>query len=305
MMKSLLDISIVIPTFYPGSIINKCLETLPEVDDIIIVDNGHNDIELENIIKKTDLNIKHFKIGDVGLPKSFNFAVKKAKSKNILITQPDVTFETNTIHNLLDALNKYENVGLLAPLIYENNKYSQFDTLDLNLSKNGKLLRLKSKSKGSNIVPEGDCCVEAVNATTMLLKKSILQQINGWDENIYTYLEDLDLCLKLRRKNYQIIKISSSKVNHIGFGSHKKENASKSELSRNWHFIWSSLYFKHKYTSKLEFIFFYIKNFFKYFFKTILNGVIFKKKKTVLNFTRLKACVNFLFIKKSNYRIKF
>lgn len=304
-MKSLLDISIVIPTFYPGSIINKCLETLPEVDDIIIVDNGHNDIELENIIKKTDLNIKHFKIGDVGLPKSFNFAVKKAKSKNILITQPDVTFETNTIHNLLDALNKYENVGLLAPLIYENNKYSQFDTLDLNLSKNGKLLRLKSKSKGSNIVPEGDCCVEAVNATTMLLKKSILQQINGWDENIYTYLEDLDLCLKLRRKNYQIIKISSSKVNHIGFGSHKKENASKSELSRNWHFIWSSLYFKHKYTSKLEFIFFYIKNFFKYFFKTILNGVIFKKKKTVLNFTRLKACVNFLFIKKSNYRIKF
>ncbi|MBD1152032.1 glycosyltransferase family 2 protein [Pelagibacterales bacterium SAG-MED22] len=304
-MKSLLDISIVIPTFYPGSIINKCLETLPEVDDIIIVDNGHNDIELENIIKKTDLNIKHFKIGDVGLPKSFNFAVKKAKSKNILITQPDVTFETNTIHNLLGALNKYENVGLLAPLIYENNKYSQFDTLNLNLSKNGKLLRLKSKFKGSNIVPEGDCCVEAVNATTMLLKKNILQQINGWDENIYTYLEDLDLCLKLRRKNYQIIKISSSKVNHIGFGSHKKENASKSELSRNWHFIWSSLYFKHKYTSKLEFIFFYIKNFFKYFFKTILNGVIFKKKKTVLNFTRLKACVNFLFIKKSNYRIKF
>tara|TARA_B100001057_G_scaffold497053_1_gene600166 strand:+ start:108 stop:1022 length:915 start_codon:yes stop_codon:yes gene_type:complete len=304
-MKSLLDISIVIPTYYPGNIIIKCLETIPKVDDIIIVDNGHNDIELENIIRETNLSIKHFKIGDVGLPKSFNYAVKKAKSKNILITQPDVTFEPNTVNNLLEALNKYENIGLLAPLVYENNKYSKFNMLDLNLSKDGKLLKLKRKLKRPNIVPQGDCCVEAVNATTMLLKKNILQQINGWDENIYTYLEDLDLCIKLRKKNYQIIKVSTSKVNHIGFGSHKKENAFKSELSRNWHFIWSSLYFKHKYTSNLEFIFFYMKNFSKYFFKTILNGAIFKKKKTILNFIRLKACINFVFIKKSNYRVKF
>ena len=303
-METLLQVSIIIPTFYPGNIIKKCLETLPKTNDLIIVDNG-NDEELKNTIKKFDLNIRHFKIGDVGLSKSFNFAVKKAKNENILITQPDVTFASNAIPNLLEALKKYENIGLLAPLIYEQNEYSQFNTLDLNLKKNGQLTNSTLKQKRLKVAPDGDCCVEAVNATTMLLKKSILEKINGWDENIYTYLEDLDLCIKLRRNNFQIIKVSNSKVNHIGFGSHKKENTHKFEISRNWHFTWSSLYFRQKYTSNLEFAIFFMKNISKYFFKTILNGFIFRKQKTILNFIRLKACINFILIKKSNYRIRF
>ena len=197
---------------------------------------------------------------------------------------------------------KYKDAGLLAPIIYENNKYSVFNSLDLSLGKNGELIKI-TKSKKRNIIPSGDFCVEAVSATTMLLKKSILNKIGGWDENIYTYLEDLDLCLKLRRNNFQIVKINNSKVNHIGFGSHKHENISKFELSRNWHFMWSSLYFKQKYENKNEFISYFLRNFIKYFFKTILFALILKKKKTILNFMRFRACINYLIIKKSNFRI--
>ena len=139
----------------------------------------------------------------------------------------------------------------------------------------------------------------------MFLKKSVIKKIGGWDENIYTYLEDLDLCLKLRRNKFSIIKINNALVNHIGFGSHKNENIFKSEMSRNWHFMWSSLYFKHKYNSKTEYLSFLFKNILKYFSKIFLNVIIFKKKKTILNFMRLRACINYIFVKKSNYRIHF
>ena len=50
MMNIFDEISIIIPTFYPGNIINKCLETLPKNVDIIIIDNG-NDEDLINLIK--------------------------------------------------------------------------------------------------------------------------------------------------------------------------------------------------------------------------------------------------------------
>ena len=138
----------------------------------------------------------------------------------------------------------------------------------------------------------------------MLVKKSILNKINGWDEKIFTYLEDIDLCLNLRRNGYQIIKVNDAVVDHIGFGSHKKENINKAELSRNWHFIWSSLYFANKHYPKPKFITFFFKNFFKYLSKTILNLLLFKKKKYMLNFIRLRACINYLLIRKSNYRVK-
>ncbi len=294
-------LTIIIPTFYPGKIIKKCLASLPKNSDIIIVDNG-NDLELEKIIKFSNLKIKHFKLGDVGLSKSFNFGVSKSKNENILITQPDVFFEKNSIENLIKTLNLYPKTGIVAPLVYERGKYSKYDFLDLSLNKFGKLTN-KSRKKNKYTIPSGNFCVEAVNATAMLFKKSFIKKINGWDEKIYTYHEDIDLCLKARKNKYQIIKSSKAIVHHIGFGSHKKENKERAEKSRNWHYCWSSLYFKNKYSSKVDFIVFYLGKLIKYFVKTVLNLLLFKKNKLILNFMRLRACLNYLIIRKASYRI--
>jgi len=299
---SLSKLTIVIPTFYPGKIIKKCLASLPLTAEIIIIDNGE-DPELEKIIKLQKHKIKHYKVGDIGLSKSFNIALAKSKNENILITQPDVCFEKNSIINLVKAQKKYTKAGIISPLLFEKKKYSQYDYLDLSLSKLG-TLENKRKPKKVSMLPSGDICVEAVNATAMLIKKTIIKKINGWDENIYTYHEDIDLCLKLRRKNYSIMKVKNSIVHHIGFGSNKKKNRVKAEQSRNWHYCWSSLYFKDKYSPKINFILFYVKNLVKYFLKTILNFILLRKKKFIFNLMRLRACLNYLFIKKASYRVK-
>ena len=300
-MGQLSKLSIIIPTFYPGNIIKKCLNSLPKESEIIIIDNG-NDKDLKKIIKSSNLDIKHFEIGDVGLSKSFNYGVRKAKNQKILITQPDVYFEKGSIKNLINVLNIYPKTGIVAPILFEKGKYSKYDFLDLRLDKFGKLLDRKIKNRFYKI-PSGNFCVEAINATAMMFKKSFIKSIKGWDENIYTYHEDIDLCVKVRKKKYQIIKSSSSVAHHIGFGSHKKKNKEKAEKSRNWHYCWSSLYFKDKYSSKLNFILFYLKKLIKYLFKTFFNFFLLNKKKLVLNFMRLRACLNYLFIKKASYRV--
>ena len=300
---SLSKLTIVIPTFYPGKIIKKCFDSLPLTSEIIVIDNGE-DPELEKIIKLQKHKIKHYKVGDIGLSKSFNIALAKSKNENILITQPDVYFEKNTILNLIKAQKKYNNAGIISPLSFEKKKYSQYDYLDLSLSREGNLKNTK-RPKKINILPSGDICVEAVNATAMLIRKSIIKKINGWDENIYTYHEDIDLCLRLRKKGYSIIKIKNSIANHIGFGSNKKKNRKKINKSRNWHYCWSSLYFKDKFSSRPIFYFFFIKMFLKYFVKFIINFMLQRKEHYSRSFIRFMACLNYIFIKKANYRIKY
>ena len=300
---SLSKLTIVIPTFYPGKIIKKCFDSLPLTSEIIVIDNGE-DPELEKIIKLQKHKIKHYKVGDIGLSKSFNIALAKSKNENILITQPDVYFEKNTILNLIKAQKKYNNAGIISPLSFEKKKYSQYDYLDLSLSREGNLKNTK-RPKKINILPSGDICVEAVNATAMLIRKSIIKKINGWDENIYTYHEDIDLCLRLRKKGYSIMKIKNSIANHIGFGSNKKKNRKKINKSRNWHYCWSSLYFKDKFSSRPIFYFFFIKMFLKYFVKFIINFMLQRKEHYSRSFIRFMACLNYIFIKKANYRIKY
>ena len=301
-MSLLSKLTIIIPTFYPGNIIIKCLMSLPKESKIIIVDNG-NDDKLLKIIKSLKLKIDYYSIGDVGLPKSFNFGVEKSKTENILITQPDVQFREKSILNLLKAQKKYPNAGIITPLLFEKKKYSRYDHLALKLNKNGELLHKKQKYH-FNQIPSGDICVEAVNATAMLLKKRHIKKLKGWDENLYTYHEDIDLCLRLRKKKFEIIKTPESIVDHVGFGSHSKKNKETAEKSRNWHYCWSSLYFKRKHSSNLTFVAFYFKNITKYFFKTLINILILKRKKTLLNFIRLRACLNYLFIRKASFRLK-
>ena len=47
---------------------------------------------------------------------------------------------------------------------------------------------------------------------TQIDKKKI-NQIGGWDNYFYTYLEDIDLCYRVRKNNFEIIKVKNSIVN--------------------------------------------------------------------------------------------
>ena len=89
----------------------------------------------------------------------------------------------------------------------------------------------------------------------------------------------------------------------MGFGSHKIENRDKSELLRNWHFCWSSLYFREKYYSAIDFKFIF-EVLIKYFTKVIVNIVLFRFKKMKKNLIRLMACLNYLTTRKSNFRVQ-
>ena len=292
---------VILPTFYPGKKIINCINSIPDKYPIAIIDNG-NDDELGDILKKIPRRISHYKVGDIGLPKSFNFALSISNSNYIFITQPDVILEKNCIENLLIANFKYADAGILCPLFYEKEDYSLYDHYDLKFNKkNFKLLKTK-KIKNNKIVPSGDFCVEAVNSTAILVKKDLLMKIGMWDENIYTYLEDIDMSIRMRIAGHEIIKVSNSRVFHGGFQSHKIKNREIMNVSRNWHYCWSSIYFKKKHSTSFDFFLYLIQIFTKYLFKSLVYFLLKNSNKFEQNFTRLKACLSFVFFKTSYYR---
>ena len=292
--------SIAIATFYPGDIINKCLSSLPNNKEIIVIDNGDDKKLRDNLSKINNKNIYYHNIGDVGISKSLNYAISKSSNNYVFITQPDVIISSQSIDNLIKASEKYKKAGIVSPLIFDEKNYSKYDHYDLKISKRGKVLN--SKKINSLKKPDGDICVEAINSTALLVKKDVIEKIGKWDENIYTYLEDIDMCLRLRLAGYQIIKVSNAKAYHIGFASHENINHKKHDILRNWHFCWSSIYFKNKHATKFSFLMFYVNIFFKSLFKTIIYLILFNKNKSKTNLIKLRACLSYLFLKKSSFR---
>ena len=293
--------TVVIPTFFPGNEIIENIKSLPKDIEILVIDNSYDDRLLNKI--QMYPNCKYFNIGDVGLGQTFNFALKKVKTEFILITQPDVVLRNDCLINLLMGIQKYPNAGIVTPIVYDLGIYSKYDFYDLKYcKKNKKFKQNKLKSK-INIIPHGDFCVDAVNATTMLVKTSAVKQIGGWDDNIYVYLEDIDICLRLYLEGYTVVKISNAAVDHKGWSSHFSQIDDTMNITRIWHFTWSSIYFNFKFANKLTAFFSLIKIILKAIIKLPFN-YFFLKKKYLANKIRLSACYAIIFNKGSYFRLR-
>ena len=122
----------------------------------------------------------------------------------------------------------------------------------------------------------------------MLFNKKKLDKVitnNYFDENFFMYLENDDLCERIRKINEDIFIVSNSKIKHLGGKGVNEKYKSEVELSRNWHWIWSKFYFNKKHFSYskafLDGLPKFMSSLIKYFFYLLIKNEI--KKRIYLN----------------------
>ena len=63
--------------------------------------------------------------------------------------------------------------------------------------------------------PKGPCSVEWVSGASMILRRTMLEQIGLLDEGLYTYFDDIDVCLRARRAGWETWFVPGSRVMHL------------------------------------------------------------------------------------------
>ena len=63
-----------------------------------------------------------------------------------------------------------------------------------------------------------------------------------FDENIFLYLENDDLCKRVSESGENIYVVPNSKIKHLGAKAVDEKYKHEIELSRNWHWVWSRFY---------------------------------------------------------------
>jgi GT2 family glycosyltransferase len=242
------QVGIVICVYFSKKKLLKILSIIDKKYKILIIDNAR-EFGLKKIIEKKFSNVEYFIPSyDIGLPRSYNYALNKLKKRFIFITQPDVYIYKNTILNLFRAANKYLNFGILSSVVKNKENKLDSDTRVIKISSKNKIVNIKKKIiPVAYNKPNGDICVDAVTCTTMFINRKKIRNIGGWDNNYFMYFEDMDLSIKVRLNKLQIIKVSDSFVSHQGFSSHDTQYNEAFEKKRNWHMSWSHIYFAKKY----------------------------------------------------------
>ena len=274
-------ITIVINTFKSEDKIHQCLDAISSEFKVIIIENS-NDKNLKEILENKYKNVECFLTGEnLGYAKGNNLGLSKVKSQYALILNPDAIVEKNTLNNFLVSAERLGDFSIIGPAKQDEFKNSDY---------------LKNK----NQIFE----VNSVKGFAMFLNLNQFEDIGFFDDNFFIYLEEIDLCLRLKKNNKKIYLDKNILINHIGGSSHNESINFEMELSRNWHWMWSTFYFNKKHNGYLKAIVNISGKFFSSIIRMIFYSLIFQNDKRKIYFQRFSGMYNSMIGKKSWYRPK-
>ena len=198
---------------------------------VIVVDNSPQDNKHQF---KFLSNLTYISNGEnIGFGRGHNIAFKIAKklnSKFHFIINPDIYFKPNVISDMISKASKISNFGLMMPkILYPNNSVQYLCKLlpkpadlifrrflpfkSLNNKRNYTYeLRFLSYEKGFE-APTLSGCFLLFN-----LKK--LNKINGFDPRFFMYMEDVDICRRMKKISKVIYCPDFEVIHHYSKGSY-------------------------------------------------------------------------------------
>ena len=271
------NITFVIVCFKSSHIIEKCIKSINSTIKIIVVensDNTHVKKYLEDKFSNVEVIIAK---ENLGYGKGNNLGISKVNTQYVFILNPDAALEDSSLKELYKAqLVLQDDFAILAPNILDN--YGYFSEKNNNYQKE---------------IME----VDYVKGFAMLinLKKVTFKKI--FDENFFLFLEEIDLCKRIKDSGERIFVVQNSKVQHLA--KQASENSLNIELCRNWHWMWSLFYYNYKHFGSFTACKVIFNKFFSSIVKLFIGLLFFNKKKTLIHYYRLSGLFNAFFKKPS------
>lgn len=269
------NITVVITTFKSEKKILNCLESIDKNCQVIVIENSNNHL-LKIELEKKFTNLKCFVSKEnLGYAKGNNFGLSKVQTKYALILNPDTELTKNALKNFFKTTNKLKDFAIIGP----------------------KDKDIQNQEISNNLLE-----VKYVKGFAMFLKMDHFKNIGFFDESFFIYLEEIDLCDRVRSLGKKIYLDSSIDIIHQGGSSHDEEYDFEMELSRNWHWMWSFYYYNKKYHGVYTAGLRVFNKFFSALIKYIFYSIIFKKNKKLIYKQRLSGLLNSIFGRPSFYR---
>ena len=277
------NITFIIVCYKSENVIYNCLDSLPKSSKKIVIENS------ENVNLKKDLELKYDNIeviinNNSGMGASNNVGISKSITQFVYILNPDTKLNEETLNELFKEVNKIDDFAILSPLCSD--------------SKHPNYKIYEKKSDLSNQIIE----VDTIDGFSMLINKSKFNN-SFFDENIFLYLENDDICLRARKNNQKIYIVKNSFIDHLGASSSSIKDSHEFDLLRNWHWMWSKFYYNKKHSGFLLSTIKIFPNFMSAMIKYIYYLLIFKNQKSKIYKMRLLGIINAFIGKKSFYRI--
>lgn len=193
---------------------------------LIIADNASTDDSIE-FLKAKYPTIRIIQNNDnYGFAKGYNEALQKIKDEfeYFLLLNNDVEVTEDWISPLLGSLQN-ENVAACQPKILSYRRKNHFE----HAGAAGGFIdkhyfpfcrgRIFDSFEEDTFQYETEQKVSWTSGAAMLIKSKVFFEVGGFDEDFFAHMEEIDLCLRIQKKGYELRCNPKSVIYHLGGGT--------------------------------------------------------------------------------------
>lgn len=206
-------VSIVIPTKNKYQLLRQCLDSIDNMTEyknyeIVVLDNGSTDPRTLSYLKEVSNKIKV-----EPYPYTFNFSAinnfgaKATRGEFLLFLNNDTeVIRPDWMTAMLEQAQRPEVGAVGAMLLFKDGRIQHAGVVVGIGRLAAHTFRLKPpQSPGYMRLEETIRDCSAVTAACMMMRRSVFDELGGFDENLPLEFNDVDLCLRLGQRGYLVV----------------------------------------------------------------------------------------------------
>lgn len=194
--------------------------------EVRVVDNNPQGNAAKKI-KKAHPDARNLKIikakKNLGFAAGNNLAAKEAGGEYLLLLNPDIHLVDNSIEKMLDFVSKQAEIGALTCLLYQKDAknlqrhfFGNFQSLATVLLRRQAGLPAEALAKAGKMPATHDesFYCDMVTGAALMVRRKLFEEIGGFDENFFMYIEDEDFCRRLQNLGYKNAVLTTARLIH-------------------------------------------------------------------------------------------
>ncbi len=226
-----MDLSIIIVSYNTSQITRECIESVifslensKLRYEIVVVDNDSSDDSAEQLklikTKYKQLQL-HENDKNVGFGRANNLGVKKSKGEYILLLNSDTVVLNDAVEKLFEFAKSNPQAHFVGGKLLNADRTAQSSVAPFySIPVVFAALFLKGDYWGlTRSSPNAIQRVDWVSGACILTKKVHFEKLGGFDEDVFLYMEEVDLLYRAKKLGLNTYFFPKAKFIHIGFAS--------------------------------------------------------------------------------------
>lgn len=218
----------VVVAYDSGEALSHCIGSLDlaGVGRILIVDNGSQDGSVSRAkgeVPRAEVLVTERNLGFGG---GVNRGMACCEADMVLVCNSDIVVDRDALAHLIETLRRDEEAAVVGPQLRAPDgspsvSARRFPTLTRSylqafagvLAPNGRAAR-RYRAANQALADRGE--VDWVTGACLLVRRAAFQEVGGFDESFFMYVEEVDLCWRLKEAGWRVLHNRSVSVTHVG-----------------------------------------------------------------------------------------